>query len=99
MVFAVALLLVLALVLVALFFGFTWYYRELKKGSANLVCPHCQTQGRVSRTPATRKRGISGGKATAAVFTGGTSLLATGLSRKQHVMAMYCGNCRTRWDA
>lgn len=64
----------------------------------NLVCPHCQTRGTVTATHAIRKRGISGGKATGALFTGGVSMLATGLSRKQGVTQMVCGQCGVRWD-
>lgn len=78
---------------------FKWQYRTQKEASARIVCPHCQVRGKVTATPTRRKRGISGGKATAAVFTLGTSMLATGLSRKERVTAMRCGNCRTRWDA
>jgi ribosomal protein S27AE len=66
-------------------------------GARNLVCPHCGTTGSVTTRPATVKQGISGGKATGAVFTGGLSLLATGLSRKQHGKQLTCGNCRMSW--
>ena len=48
-----------------------------------MVCPHCQEKGHVRTQPVTRKKGVSGGKATAALLTGGVSLLATGLSRKE----------------
>ena len=51
-------------------------------GQAAIVCPHCQTAGQVSTMRVKLKKGISGGKATAAVFTGGLSLLGTGLSRR-----------------
>jgi hypothetical protein len=43
------------------------------------------------------KRGISGGKATGAVLTGGVSMLATGLSRKEAATKATCGNCGSRW--
>jgi len=63
----------------------------------NLVCPHCGTHGRV-RTKATKtKQGVSGGKATAAVLTGGASLLATGLSHKGRVTKARCEACGTNW--
>jgi len=45
-----------------------------------MICPHCQTKGSVRTKPVTKKTGISGGKATAALLTGGVSMLATGLS-------------------
>lgn len=63
----------------------------------NLVCPHCQKKGAVHQKKSKRKQGISGGKATGAVLTGGLSLLATGLSRKQAGTEMYCSNCGTSW--
>ena len=44
------------------------------------------------------KKGISGGKATGAVLTGGLSLLATGLSRKEMVREAYCYNCKMTWQ-
>lgn len=65
---------------------------------AKLVCPHCNTSGSVTSARARRKRGISGGKATGAVLTGGVSMLATGLSRKEDVTTMHCANCGTSWD-
>ncbi|MDO8307003.1 MAG: hypothetical protein Q7V58_01430 [Actinomycetota bacterium] len=43
------------------------------------------------------KKGVSGGKATGAVLTGGISILATGLSRKEKVTEAHCSNCRTTW--
>lgn len=48
----------------------------------SLICPHCHQQGIVRTEPTNRKKGISGGKATAAVLTGGVSMLATGLSAR-----------------
>lgn len=71
--------------------------RPVRKGNA-LVCPHCQTQGYVTTTPVKVKTGISGGKATAALLTGGVSLLAVGLSRKQAVTSAKCSNCGSTWS-
>jgi hypothetical protein len=62
-----------------------------------MICPHCQTQGKVRTKPFTKKAGISGGKATAALVTGGLSVLATGLSRKEHQTQAHCGNCQATW--
>lgn len=77
------------------------YAKNAKKRSldadAQLVCPHCQTRGKVSTQRAKVKQGVSGGKATGAVLTGGLSLLATGLSRKQMMTKAKCGNCRSEW--
>ncbi len=63
-------------------------YRKEKKQAAaefeygrrqrEIVCPHCQTKGNVHTKSVKQKKGISGGKATAAVFTLGVSMLATG---------------------
>lgn len=66
-------------------------------GRPKAVCPHCQTVGSVTAREVKQKQGISGGKATGAVLTGGVSMLATGLSRKQKVTEMKCSNCKTVW--
>lgn len=65
--------------------------------TAQMLCPHCQVRGKVTKTQVKVKKGISGGKATAAILTAGTSLLATGLSRKGYVTQARCGNCGTTW--
>jgi transcription elongation factor Elf1 len=63
----------------------------------NLVCPHCQTKGFVHTMQVKKKKGISGAKATAAILTGGWSLLATGLSKKDMITEAHCDNCGTTW--
>jgi len=65
--------------------------------SPQMVCPHCQTKGNVSTQRAKKKQGVSGGKATGALLTGGVSLLATGLSRKQKVTEAKCATCGSKW--
>jgi predicted RNA-binding Zn-ribbon protein involved in translation (DUF1610 family) len=65
---------------------------------AQLVCPHCQKAGYVRSLGVVRKRGVSGGKATGALLTGGVSLLLVGLSRKERATRMHCANCGTTWD-
>ena len=62
-----------------------------------LVCPHCQKQSFVRTKPTTKKAGVSGGKATAAVLTGGLSLLAVGLSRKEAMTQAHCDHCMSDW--
>ena len=62
-----------------------------------MICPHCQTQGSVSTEKTKVKQGISGGKATGALLTLGTSMLVTGLSRKQKVTRAKCSNCDAEW--
>ena len=69
-------------------------------GTAKLmmICPHCQTKGKVSTLPVKRKAGISGGKVMGGLLTAGVSLLGTGLSRKQSVTQAHCSNCESTWD-
>lgn len=62
-----------------------------------IICPHCQTKGTVRTMDVKKKRGISGAKATAAVITGGISVLATGLSRKEKLTQAHCENCGSDW--
>lgn len=62
-----------------------------------IVCPHCQTPGKVTTKVVQQKKGISGGKATAAVFTAGISMLGIGLSRKEEVTEAHCGRCGSTW--
>ena len=63
---------------------------ELGEYSPVMVCPHCQTKGKIRTKHIDKKTGISGGKATAAVITGGISVLATGLSRTDGVTQAHC---------
>lgn len=63
-----------------------------------VVCPHCQQRGNVRCQAIKNKKGISGGKATGAILTGGISMLATGLSRKEAATQAYCGNCQSSWQ-
>lgn len=65
--------------------------------SPEMICPHCQTKGQVRTTKITQKKGISGGKATGAVLTGGLSLLATGLSREEVATQAHCDKCGNTW--
>jgi hypothetical protein len=67
-------------------------------GTSLLVCPHCQTRGRVTTRRTRVKRGVSGGKATGAILTGGWSLLATGLARKESVTQANCAACSSTWQ-
>lgn len=64
---------------------------------ARIQCPHCGVTGKVRTKEVKQKRGIGGGKATAAVWTVGVSTLATGLSRKEKVTKAHCSNCESRW--
>ncbi len=62
-----------------------------------LVCPHCQVKRKVKTQHVKVKAGVSGGKATAALLTGGVSLVATGLARKDELAQATCGNCQMTW--
>lgn len=62
-----------------------------------MVCPHCQVKGQVLSKAISKKAGISGGKATGALLTGGVSLLAKGLSRKDKLTEAHCKNCSSTW--
>jgi hypothetical protein len=76
------------------------YEDRLKWGPLNpaLICPHCQTKGQIHTKSVNRKKGVSGAKATGALLTGGISLLATGLSRKEGATQAHCSNCDSTWD-
>ena len=71
---------------------------EAKNEDSNLVCPHCKVKGEVRTLRGKGKKGISGGKATAAVLTMGLSIGAAGLSRKEMMTRAKCSNCSVTWD-
>ena len=62
-----------------------------------MVCPHCQTKGLVRTQTVEKKKGINGGKATAAILTAGVSLFVAGLSRKEKLTQAHCENCKSDW--
>jgi hypothetical protein len=62
-----------------------------------LLCQHCGERGHIHTKSVQVKAGVSGGKATAALLTGGLSLLAVGLSRKRNVTEAWCGSCKSTW--
>jgi len=62
-----------------------------------VACSHCKIVGGVRMKAVKKKRGISGGKASAAVLTGGLSIVATGLSRKDAMTQCHCMNCDCTW--
>ncbi len=72
---------------------------RLRFGPINpaMICPHCQQQGTVRTKTASHKKGVHGGKATAALLTGGVSLLAIGLSRHENLTEAHCNNCKNSW--
>lgn len=64
---------------------------------AQIKCPHCEVRGSVTTSQVKKKRGISGGKVTGALMTGGVSLLATGLASKHKYNQYGCRNCGQVW--
>ena len=78
--------------------GETRKNRAMIGNRPEMVCPHCGKNGTVSTKGIKRKDGISGGKATLAILSGGFSLLATGLSRKKHGTVARCANCEVVWQ-
>ena len=62
-----------------------------------LLCPHCGARGLVHTQDVRIKSGLSGGKVMAGLMTGGLSLLATGLSRKNTMTEAWCANCQSIW--
>ena len=71
--------------------------QEKAARDAKLFCPHCQNFGFVKTEKTTVKRGVSGGKATAALLTGGLTMLATGLSQEDTMTKATCSNCGSTW--
>jgi len=73
--------------------------QEIQYGTVNtaMMCPHCKVTGNVHTKSVTQKKGISGAKATASILTGGLSLLAVGLSRKEDTTQAHCDNCNNTW--
>jgi hypothetical protein len=71
-----------------------WTYGQI---NSMMVCPHCQTKGKIRTKSVKQKKGISGGKAVAGLMTVGLSLFAVGLSRKEKVTQAHCDNCDSTW--
>jgi DNA-directed RNA polymerase subunit RPC12/RpoP len=70
--------------------------RKIKQDS-KIRCPQCRKKRYVTTERVMKKKGISGGKATGAILTGGLSLLATGLSREEEMTQAECSNCGSVW--
>jgi hypothetical protein len=63
-----------------------------------MIYPHCQVKGRVHARRVRVDSGIAGGKATAAVLTGGLSVVVTGLSNTADRTEAACENCLAVWQ-
>lgn len=66
--------------------------------NSEIICPSCHKKGCVIARTVKRKAGISGAKATGALLTGGLSLLAVGLSKKEMATEAKCKNCNSVWS-
>lgn len=73
--------------------------RDETLGAINpvMICPHCQTKGKVRAKTVLKKAGVSGSKASAAVLTGGASILVAGLSQEDECTAASCDECGSHW--
>ena len=65
--------------------------------AAEVVCPYCHVKGQVSWRSRTDDGGISGDKATAALWTGGLTIFSHGLTNKVQNREAKCGNCSMMW--
>lgn len=72
---------------------------DRRKAQARIICQHCQKTGSVTVRHVQQKQGVSGGKATSAILTGGVSLFAVGLSKKGWVNELTCSSCGMTWHA
>jgi hypothetical protein len=72
--------------------NWTWGDLNLK-----MICPHCQTTGKIYTKQIVQKKGISGAKATGVLLTAGFSIWATGLSRKEQCTQAHCVECKSTW--
>ncbi len=72
-----------------------WTWGDLNR---KMICPHCQTTGKIYIKLIKQKKGISGAKATGALLTAGFSILATGLSRKEQCTQAHCVECNSTWN-
>lgn len=66
-------------------------------GDIYMSCKNCGANATVSTEQVKRKKGISGGKATAAILTNGVSVGVVGLSRKEQETKASCSKCKSVW--
>ena len=64
-----------------------------------IECPFCHGVGTVVVQKIKKKKGVSTGKATAALLTAGISLIGTGLAKKEMVSQLTCAACNMTWEA
>lgn len=71
--------------------------RRPGRSSRAMICPHCHVKGTVRIRNTRRNMGVHGGKLSAALLTGGASILVTGLSRKENAVKARCIRCGEQW--
>ena len=69
------------------------------KPVGQIECPYCHSSGTVVVQQVKKKKGVSPGKAAGALATGGLSLIATGLAKKEMVSQLTCAACGMTWEA
>lgn len=69
-----------------------------REQDSHIHCIYCRRSGSVTTLRRRVKRGVSGAKATGALATGGLSIFATGLSRKQDIVEARCSHCGMSWQ-
>jgi ssDNA-binding Zn-finger/Zn-ribbon topoisomerase 1 len=72
---------------------------QIPKPVGQIECPYCHSSGTVVVQQVKKKKGVSTGKATAALLTGGISLIGTGLAKKAIVSQLTCAACNMTWEA
>jgi hypothetical protein len=87
----------LALLIYAAWLGEAGKNKTKAVQDKQIVCAQCHSVGCITTSRVKLKKGISGSKATGAILTGGVSLLAVGLSRKEDATEAKCSNCGSVW--
>ena len=91
----------LALVLIAVVGEAIFFVRDpnlaFSPQNPHMKCNHCGTIGQIITKKVDLTKGISGGKAVAGLLTGGLSILAVGISRKEEQTEARCGKCGNVW--
>lgn len=65
---------------------------------AQIMCPHCQVRGQVTKRFERRAKRKTATRVLGATATLGASLPLAGVSKKGTVQVMSCGNCGMTWD-
>lgn len=66
--------------------------------SAEIVCQHCQTKGRVTARPFKKKGRLTATRLLGTALTMGGSTVVTGVRKGSRAYKMTCGNCGISWE-